>query len=500
MRTMEPTFTEPPMGTALIGDSSLADVRRTDSKRAEVKRHVGALIDGGVLRRGSRLPSILELSRNLEVAKNTVIGALDELCGEGVLEARERQGFFVKSARKRPRARETRLTDLAVDRVAHGMATVLVESGEGFVPIGSGTTAESLLSTPGWSAALRNAPPRDPLTALRYADPMGEPRLREVIAAHQHPQEGGDESPSRVVITHGAVEALNIAFAAAAAETRGRRIALESPGYFMLGPIVQALGLEVVPIPVGDAGLDTEALRAEIARAPLAAIMVNPNHQNPTGTTLPLAARFELARLAEEHRFWIVEDDVYRGLWTEAEEPPTIASLLPRRTIHVGSFSKTLGPALRVGFAIVPDALLEDVRRRRFVHSISGDAYTQNLVADFEDRRGYQRHLGELREELGRRARIARHQAEAFSSLGRFVGTYRGGLFWRFELAPGLDAMAMYKAARERNVLLSPGWFFQHGEACGGRGGQDRWMRVNVSRCEGTVLTRALGVLREVAG
>src|SRR3954470_20243874 len=121
-------------------------------KRGEVKRRVASMIDAGALRRGSRLPSILELARSLDVAKNTVIGALDELCGEGVLEARERQGFFVKSARRRDRGRETRLSDLAVDRVAHGMATILVESGDGFVPIGSGTAAESLLATPEWSA------------------------------------------------------------------------------------------------------------------------------------------------------------------------------------------------------------------------------------------------------------------------------------------------------------------------------------------------------------
>jgi DNA-binding transcriptional MocR family regulator len=484
------------MGTVASNDRSAGA-----GKRDDVKRHVTALIEAGVLRRGARLPSILELSRSLDVAKNTVIGALDALCGEGVLEARERQGFFVKTARRRPRVRETRLADLAVDRIAHGMATILVESRDGFVPIGSGTAAESLLATPEWSAALRAAPPRDARTSLRYADPLGEPHLREAIAALH---DGGDETPGRVVITHGAVEALNLAFAAAASDTRSRRVAIESPGYFMVAPMIQALGLEPVPVPVSGgatgSGIDVDRLRAEAARAPLAAVMVNPSHQNPTGTTLPLAARFEIARLADEHRFWIVEDDVYRGLWTEAEEPPTIASLLPRRTLYVGSFSKTLGPGLRIGFAIVPDPLLEDVRRRCFLHGLSGDAYTQNLVAEFVDRRGYQRHLTELREELGRRARIARVQSEPFAALGRFATTFKGGLFWRFELAAGIDAMTLYKAARARNILLSPGWFFRSEKDEHAAGADDRWMRVNVSRCEGAVLTNVLGVLREVAG
>ncbi len=470
-------------------------------KRIEVKRHVQALIDGGVLRRGTRLPSILELAKSLDVAKNTVIGALDELCGEGVVEARERQGFFVRSGRRRDRARETRLSDLEMDRVAHGMATILVESGEGFVPIGSGTAAESLLATPEWSAALKGAAPRDPRTSLRYADPMGEPRLREVIVARYA---GAEESPGRVVVTHGAVEALNLTFASSAAETRSRRVAIESPGYFMLAPIVQGLGLEPVPIPRALGGIDVDRVRAEVKKAPLAALMVNPNHQNPVGSTLPLAQRFELARLADEHRFWIIEDDVYKGLWTEQEEPPSIYSLLPRRTFYLSSFSKTLGPALRVGFVIAPEARLADVRRRRFLGSLSGDAYTQNLIADFVDRRGYQRHLTELREELARRARIARHQGEPFAALGRFASPYTGGLFWRFDFAPGLDAMDLYQAARAKNVLISPGGFFPSEPDADPeprrRRAEDAWMRVNVSRCEGSVLTQVLQLLQGIAG
>jgi DNA-binding transcriptional MocR family regulator len=463
-------------------------------KRLEVKQHVIDLVTGGTLARGSRVPSILELARTLDVAKNTVIAALDELCGEGVLEARERQGFFVRTARRRDRARATRLTDLEIDRVAHGMASILVQSGEDYVPLGSGTAAESLLGTPEWSAMLKGAPPRDPRTSLRYADPMGEPHLREAIAARYG---GPDEPSTRVIITHGAVEALNLTFAAAAAETGSRRVAIESPGYFMLGPILEGLNLETVPIPRSLAGIDFERLRFELRKGKLAAVMINPNHQNPVGSTLPLSQRFELAKLADERRFWIIEDDVYKGLWTEDEEPPSVHSLLPQRTLYLSSFSKTLGPALRIGFVLAPDALISGLRRRKFLGSLSGDAYTQNLVAEFVDRRGYQRHLAEMREELTRRARIARIQSEPFSSLGRFAGSYTGGIFWRFEFADRIDPMAVYHAGRAENVLVSPGCFFRSDAQAGDR--SDAWMRVNISRCEGNLLTKALRLLQSAA-
>ena len=483
------------MGTEAVPPESLHSPHAPAAKRALVKVHVQELIATGALRRGSRVQSILDLARELDVAKNTVVAALDELCGEGVLEARERQGFFVRSSKKRGRVRETRLADLEADRVAHGMASILVQGGDDFVSIGGGTAAESLLATQAWTAALRSALPRDPRTSLRYADPMGEPRLREVIAARHG---GADEAPDRVIITHGAVEALNLCFAATAALTGSRRVGIETPGYFMLAPMIAALGLEAVPIPRTREGIDLDRLRREIRRAPLAAMMVNPNHHNPIGSTLSLSQRFELAKLADERRMFLVEDDVYKGLWIEEEEPPTIHSLDPQRTIYVSSFSKTLGPALRLGYVLAPAPLLADLRRRKFLQSLSGDGYTQNLVADFVDRRGYQRHLVEMRDELARRARIAGHQSEPFASLGRFASLYTGGLFWRFDFAPKLDAMALYRAAREKNVLVSPGNFFRSDDEPDD-GGRDAWMRVNVSLCEGSTLTRVLSILRAAA-
>jgi DNA-binding transcriptional MocR family regulator len=385
------------------------------------------------------------------------------------------------------------------------MATILVPAGGDLVTIGGGTSSETLLATPAWTAALRNAPPRDPLEALRYADPLGEPHLREVIAARFAPS---DDAAGRVIVTHGAVESLNLCFASAAAATGSRRVALESPGYFMLGPILNHLGLDPVPISRTRKGLDLEQLGRELKRAPIAALMLNTNHQNPVGTSLSLAERFEIAKLADERRFFVVEDDVYKGLGVsdetgplsrpvDGDDPPSIASFVPERTAYVGSFSKSLGPALRVGFTIAPPSLFGDLRRRKFLQSLAGDAYTQNLVADFVDKRGYQKHLLEMREELGRRARIARAQAEPFERLGRFTTPYAGGLFWLFEFGHGLDAMDLYRRARQRNLLVSPGCYFRPVEDTSAV--DDRWMRVNVSRCEGTTLSHALKVLSELA-
>lgn len=462
------------------------------SQRARVKSHVTMLVETGTLRRGSRVPSIAELVRALDVGKNTVVLALSDLCTSGLLESRERLGFFVRSAPVRERARRTRIADLRLDAIAHGMATILVQNAEGLVTVGSGTTAEGVLATPEWRRTLGRFEARDPERNLRYADPLGEPSLRDAIASRI-----GHASPDHVVVTYGAIEALNLAFAVTAAATGSRRIAVESPGYFMIPSMLAELGLTAVPIPRTEAGLDLEKLRSECrGTSPLAAMMINPNHHNPTGKTLSLSERFELAALAQEKRFFVIEDDVYKGLWANAEEPPSVSSMLPERTLYVSSFSKTLGPGLRVGFVIPPAALVDAIRQKKFVQTLTGDAYTQNLVAEFVGSRAFDKHLKSMRAELLTRARTCASQSSTFKSLGKLEGEFAGGLFWRFKFRAGVSAMKLYVAARNRNVLISPGAFFSV------PGGDDDdahepWMRVNVSRCEGPALATVLRTLHE---
>jgi DNA-binding transcriptional MocR family regulator len=475
------------MGTETTRGGSLRDV---------VKTHVKRSIESGALRRGSRVPSIAELVKTLDVGKNTVVLALADLCAEGVIESKERLGFFVRSAKQQERAHRTRISELRVDAVAHGMATILVQNAEGLVTVGSGTTAESVLATPEWRRALTKFEPRDPERSLRYADPLGEPRLRDVIAAREP-----GVSPDQVIVTYGAIEALNLAFIATAAATGSRRIGVESPGYFMIPSMLAELGLVAVPIPRTESGLDVDALRAEIkSGGPLAAVMINPNHHNPTGKTMSLTQRFELAALAQERQFFVIEDDVYKGIWAQAEEPPSVHSMMPERTLYVSSFSKTLGPALRVGFVVAPSTLVDAIRHKKFVSTLTGDAYTQNLVADFVGSRGYDKHMKAMREELSRRARVCSVESAAFKPLGRLEGEYVGGLFWRFRFRSGVSAMKLYVAARKRNVLISPGAFFRVHASISGEGDEhDAWMRVNVSRCEGGALGTVLRALSEEA-
>jgi DNA-binding transcriptional MocR family regulator len=481
----------------------VAPLLTPDSRREAVKRHLRERVLSGQLPPGRRIPSIRELTSTLGVGKNTVIAALDALCGEGLLEPRERSGFFVKRAPVR-RASALRVAELRRDRLEHGLASVLAASStEGFQSLGGGCPPSTMLASREWTAALRTSPAREPTAALGYMEPLGDPHLRELVAREVSGEAAGGGGaltpvdPGRVLITHGASEALHLALAEAAAATGCRRVALESPGYYLLWPLVRHLGLEPVPVPRTPEGLDLQLLEREAKRGGLAAVVTVPNHHNPLGTTLPLAQRFELAALAGREGFFLVEDDVYRGLWLDGEEPPALRALLPERTLYVGSFSKTLGPALRLGYLVAPQALAHPLRSRKFILNMGEDTRTQRLVAGFLESRGYPRHLEHLRGELSRRARLAQVQARAFADLGAFDGPYRGGYFLRFRFREGVDVLSLYDRAKERKLLIAPGAFF-HEEAHDTA--DSAWMRVCVAQVDGQLLPGALKVLRELAG
>ena len=364
------------------------------------------LVQSGTLRRGSRVPSIAELTRALDVGKNTVVLALSDLCGDGMLESRERLGFFVRSAPVRQLAKRTRIADLRVDAIAHGMATILVQNAEGLVTVGSGTTAESVLATNEWRRTLGRFEARDPERNLRYADPLGEPRLRDAIAARL-----GNASPDHVVVTYGAIEALNHAFAVTAAATGSRRIGVESPGYFMIpSMLARARSHRSSDSAHRSRSRSRKTCAANVARSsPLAAMMINPNHHNPTGKTLSLSERFELAALAQEKRFFVIEDDVYKGALGKRRRAAERLVDAPRaHALRELVFENT-----RSRFACRLRRSTRDARRRdsskKFVQTLTGDAYTQNLVAEFVGSRSYDKHLKSMRGELLGRARGPAH-------------------------------------------------------------------------------------------
>jgi GntR family transcriptional regulator/MocR family aminotransferase len=230
------------------------------------------------------------------------------------------------------------------------------------------------------SAAVRGAGDAD----LDYPPMEGSPRLREVLVAYRGRVRGTLATPADVIMCAGAAQA----FITVADTLAGGRIAVEEPGHVEIRELIKRRGLTPVPVPVDGDGIVVDALPDD-ARA----VLVTPAHQFPTGVVLSPARRAELLRWAEQHGAVIVEDDYDAEYRYDRAPVGALQGLRPDLVIHVGSVSKTLAPALRIGWLLAPEAWRERLLRARELLDHGMPALEQLALADFIERGAYDRHL-----------------------------------------------------------------------------------------------------------
>src|SRR3954469_8882240 len=184
--------------------------------------------------------------------------------------------------------------------------------------------------------------------ALSYGKGAGHAGLREWVG-----ERNGGIDPAQIVATNGSLEAGAMLFDHLLGP--GDRVAVEQPSYDRTLLLLGRLGVELVPIPLAEGGLDVAAVEEALEEGPISLIHVIPNFHNPAGCTLSSSKRERLVALAAEHGFWIFEDDPYRELPFEGQTPPTMLSQdSAGRVIHASSFSKTVSPGVRVGYLAGP--------------------------------------------------------------------------------------------------------------------------------------------------
>jgi GntR family transcriptional regulator/MocR family aminotransferase len=259
---------------------------------------------------------------------------------------------------------------------------------------------------------------------LDYGDPRGYLPLREAIAEHVSVTRGVRCEAHRVVVTSGSQQAFDILFRLVL--DPGEHVWMEEPGYLDVRAALLGAGARIVPVPVDDSGLNVEEAIRRRRDARLA--VVSPSHQYPTGVTLSAARRRALLSWAREADAWIVEDDYdsyfrYSGRPTRAlqgedgQECETSGPGRRPRVLYVGTFSKTMFPALRLGFCVVPDRLVEPVSNAKAVADRHSPIVEQAALAEFITLGHYDRHL--------RRMRVAcqeRYEAMQFHFRRRLAG------------------------------------------------------------------------------
>jgi GntR family transcriptional regulator / MocR family aminotransferase len=342
------------------------------------------------------LPASRLLAAELGVSRNTVVIAYEHLAAEGYVVA-DRQG--------------TRVTSLSnpiiPENVSQGAVSarlVLARRLAAYEDVGARPAREALLrpGTPAldrfplatWRRALDRVPKRVLPAVLGYGDPSGEPSLREAIAMHLRIARGVRCDGSQVVITEGAQEALNLCVTLLT--NPGDIGWVENPGYRGAKAAFQAGDLKTVPIPVDQEGLAVPA--GAWRRHPPKLVYLSPSHQYPTGAVLSVARRLDLIAQARQAGAWLIEDD-YDGEFRHTGEPITsIQGLVPDAPVlYVGSFSKTMFPALRIGFVVFPRGIIDQAQGALQELLRGGHRLEQLTLADFIDSGEFGRHLGRMR-------------------------------------------------------------------------------------------------------
>ncbi|MDE2138732.1 MAG: PLP-dependent aminotransferase family protein [Gammaproteobacteria bacterium] len=453
----------------------------------QICARITQLVRAGQLPAGARLPSIRKLARLLGASAFTVVDAYDRLVARGLIESRAGRGFFVAQRRiVAPLLAVEASPESANDAVA--LASFCLAHGNDIIPAGSGFLPEN------WLLELSSAGVLTRLLRGRRSQtwlpcpPQGLPELREQIAARLV-QHGIAAGPAHVATTYGASQAFDLLARILLAP--GDPVLVEDPGYFVLFEQLRAHHVRLIPVPRRADGPDLEALEAACrAHRPRAFFMQTLLH-NPTGSSADPAHCHRILSLAEQYGFAVVEDDVYGDLH---EGPAVRLAQIDglRHVIYVGSYTKLIGPALRVGFVAAEAQLIAQLVERKVLSVLSGSTLLEGFVSEVLDGGRYKRHVERTRARLARMRRDARAALES-AGLG-FEPAQGEGMFLWGRLPEGASVEALVPRARSRSILLARGSLFSPSDGC------REWLRFNVTHSTSPPLIEFLREsLREAA-
>ncbi|WP_240665838.1 PLP-dependent aminotransferase family protein [Agromyces sp. LHK192] len=405
------------------------------------RRKVGSLEDAlrdaardGVLAAGIRLPASRTLAADLGIARNSVAEVYARLVGEGWFEARVGAGTWVRA---RPTTTPAITPAAAVDR-----STRFDLDLRGGIPDGS------MFPRSAWADAVRRALSDAPADALGYGAPEGVAALRERLAEYLARTRGVIATPAGVVVTHGFGGLLGLV-ARALAAGGARRIAVEAYGHASHRMLLTAAGIETVALPIDERGVRVDRLAA----LDVAAVLLTPAHQFPTGVPLARDRRSTLAEWATRTGGIVIEDDYDGEFRFDGRSIGAFQPLAPQHTVYGGTASKALSPALGLGWGVVPEALHEGVLAARAQTGTATDALSQLALAAFIHAGAYDRSVRSLR--LRYRARRERFEAFVDRHLpgARVVGL-AAGIQCLLELPPGVTEAEAVAEASARGLRI----------------------------------------------
>ena len=437
------------------------DSRRRAGLQAQIYASIRRAILDGVVLPGARLPSSRALAADLGVSRTTTLLAVQQLQAEGYLTARRGSGTSVAAelpddlVQRRSTPSASRSRHPALSR--RGAAVVASPAGARRLDgppraFRLGTPAVDLFPVALWSRLVSRRVRAVTAAQLDYGDPAGARPLREAIAGHVQAARGTRCDAEQVLIVAGAQQGFELICRLLL--DPGDRAWMEEPGYPGARSALRAAGARIVPVRVDDEGLDVDAGARRAGDARL--VYVTPSHQYPLGVPMSLPRRLALLGWARAARAWVIEDDYDSEFRYGARPIPCLHGLdVDGRVIYVGSFSKTLFPALRLGFVIVPSDLREGLVAARAAADQHPPTLDQAVLADFIVEGHFARHLRRMRLVYQERLEALRAAAERCCRGVLRLRPVRTGLHALAEL-DGVDSVRVSREAAARGVEATP--------------------------------------------
>jgi GntR family transcriptional regulator/MocR family aminotransferase len=399
---------------------------------AQIEEQLRGAIRTGALRPGAQVPSTRDLARQLGISRRVAVEAYSQLAAEGYLSLR--QGA-------RPRVSET------AAGAANQPEPTVSEAAPRFDFRPSVPDVSAFPRTV-WLRSLREALSTLTDAELGYGDAAGDPPLREALADYLGRVRGVVADPGRVVVTNGYGQAQGLVCQALARQG-AKRIALEDPCNPEQHAIALRAGLTPVRVPVDEHGIRVDELDDDID-----AVIVTPAHQHPTGVVLAAERRTALLQWLRDHDAIAIEDDYDAEYRYDRAAVGALQGLEPERIVYAGSASKTLAPALRLGWLVVPADYLEPIRQEKHIADQGTSRIEQHAFADFIARGELDRHLRRMRSRY-RARRDALVEALAHELPEACTRGIAAGLHVTVELPTGYDDRAIKAAAQARRIFFN---------------------------------------------
>jgi GntR family transcriptional regulator / MocR family aminotransferase len=428
----------------------LVDLRRSNGRglRAGLEHSLRAAIQDRRLAPGTKVPPTRVLAAELGISRSVVVEAYAGLTADGYLEARQGAGTRVRfdaqgdqPGNGRPAASHDRATFFERPRQASPLGAPPIR-------LLGGLPDPTLFPRGRWLRHYRAALAELPDPDLTYPSTLGAEELRDALAAYLGRVRGVATSPDRLLIAAGYTQGLTLV-CRALHRAGARRIAIEDPCFGLHRKAIKMTGLEVVPLPVDEEGIDPAALE----HCNVAAVMLAPAHSYPTGGTLGAERRRDLIAWARCRDALIIEDDYDAEFRYDRVPIGALQGLAPDRVVHIGAASKTVSPALRLGWVAAPEELIGSIEYEKRFDDMGSALLEQLAFARFVDSGDFARHLRRVRPVYRARRDATIAAVEELIPAARWQGAAAGLHLW-VRLPEGVDERQLAQAAYERGVLV----------------------------------------------